>query len=397
MAETWALLVGIPTGQAAARPLRGVRADLEGWRRRLRAMGTPDAQITRLHHPRTTTDRVLAEVEALARRVHATAEGRGLLILGGHGGGGEGELLRCADGPLRADALAASLEAHLPGRGILTVVDVCAPAGTGGAPLSLRPCDLVMAAAAPGQQAEELEVEGRWHGAWTWALHRVLDRWAQVGPHGALVSISPAVLHQQACLVLQGLGFRQTPTLQGPSALRDLPLGPGTTARPAPLPLGVTRQISPDTDCLVYRIQALAGADLGRLVVTDATFQSTGGYVASREYWQTIPTDGFKLVPTDEGLPTMVPGLAYGQLTFDPSGATHAFSLTAGTGQTLFRLTVGQTEVGYLMRTSGQPVRLDWYMTTSPITPFFPTPSTGLVFSPVTGTAAITAQKRVSS
>lgn len=392
-----ALLVGVASPRPHTPPLRGVDADLDGWRTRLVRMGVPQDRIERIGPAGTTRGQVLAALDALAQRVAASPEGQGLLVLAGHGGATTGGLLACADGDLRTEQVRERLDAYLPGRGITAFVDLCATAGEEPDPCALRACDLVLAAASPGQVAEELAVEGQWQGAFTWAVHRVLDRWAGLGPHGALVPISPQVLHRQASLLLQGLGFAQRPTLVGPEARRIAPLAGDSVLVTAPLPAQVTRQISPETDSMVYKIQTLQGADLGRLVVTGSSFQPTGDYVASREYWEVLPTSAFKLVPTTESLPGTAPNKVYTQFAFDPSGGTSSYTLSAGTGQTLFKLTVGTDEVGYLMRTAGTPVGLAWYMTTDPITAYFPTPSGGLAFGPVTGSVTIDAQRKIST
>ena len=397
MATVHAAIIGISSPVIDAPALRGVSEDVLGWQRQLSRMGVPPHRMHRVLGAAHSTAEVLEAVQAMAREVSLDPEAQGLLIIAGHGGEQDGTLLRCGDGPLRADQVAATLEALLPGRGITAIVDVCPVDAPAAGPLALRPCDLVMAGASPGHPAEELEVDGRWQGAFTWALHRVLDRWAHTGPHGALVPIAPRVLHAQACLVLQGLGFGQAPSLTGPSPVIEAPLVGASTSVRAPLPAQVTRQISPDTDCLVYDIQTTMGSSIGTLVVTGPDFVPSGNYIRSREYWTALPTTAFKLVPTTLGLPGTPPGIVYKHFAFDPAGGTSSYTLSAGAGQTLFTLSAGGTTVGYLMRTNGSPVGLSWYMTTSPITAYFPAPSTGLVFTPTGGSVSITAQNKASA
>lgn len=396
MVNIHAAVVGIPANSTLDDRLRGVGQDVLGWQQRLARMGVAGHRISVTRGATCTRDDVLRAVDALARQLAADPDAAGLLVMAGHGGE-HGALLHCADGALTVDQVTTQLDATLPGRGIAAIFDVCPVAQATARPVALRDCDVVLAAAAPGHPAEEVQIDGRWHGAFTWALHRVLDRWASTGPHGALVPISPAILHEQSTLVLRGLGFAQQPTLVGPPSACQAPLMGGDRVVAAPLPAAVTRQVSPDNDSFtVYDLQNGQGTSIGTFVVTGSAFTPTGGYVAMRDYWTTIPTTAFVMVPTTDSLPGTVPNKVYTHFEFDPNGGTSSYNLTPGSGQTLFKLTVGSTIVGYLMRTAGTPVALDWYMTTSPITTYFPTPAGGLTFTPVSSSGSITAQMRSS-
>lgn len=391
MASIHAAVVGIPASTLTSPALRGVGRDLFGWQTRLARMGVAGHRIAVTSGEACTRDDVLQTVRQLSRQLAEDDSATGLLVLSGHGGE-HGALLHTADGPLSVQDLADVLDSFLPGRGITALIDVCPVSVPAAQPIALRPCDVVLAASAPGHPAEEIEVDGKWHGAFTWALHQVLDRWASTGPHGALVPVSPALLHHQASLVLQGLGFGQRPTLTGPDAACAAPLGGGERVLRAPLPAMVTRQLDPGPILFTVYDLTHSGGGGDDVVVTGPGFTNTGGYVKNKEYWAVAPQDGDVLKKTSDALPATVPGNAYPQLAFDPGGNTTSYTLDGAT-LTLLALKNGSDLRGYVVVGGGSPPLLTWYMVPT-ITRFYPVPAGGLSFSKVTTSVTFSGQKR---
>lgn len=372
----------------AATALAGVLADGSSWTSVFAMAGLKTDQVTLGH----ADDGTVQAVERWARTLAAGGNGRGLLILSGHGGTA-GALL-CSDrGDLHPSALRAILDRHLPGRGVTVIVDAC-PAEE---PVVLRDCDLVLSASAPGVPAEEIQVDGRSHGALSWACQRVLERWVTTGPHGGVVPISAAALARQAGMVLAGLGFAQVPTLTGPEEAAEAPLlGPTTASgslQVAPLPAMVTRQIDPGHEG--FRVYDLtAGSNTTAMVVIGPNYQPPVGWTANREYWQSLPVDGAVLKVKGATPPGTVPSNVYTHFAFNPGGPTSSFTLTPSGSLQVFSLKSDGNVVGYLTIGTGSPPALNWYMTMSPLQAYFPVNAGGLLFTKVTSAVTITAQKK---
>ncbi len=386
MSQVLVLLAEQPHSGLA--PLPGVSTDGAAWRSVFAQAGMDGDQV----QVRPASGRPLEIVEPWARSLADRPGVRGLMILAGHGGA-DGALLSGPDGDLLAADLVRLLEAALPGRGITVVVDAC----PGALPASLRSCDLVLSASAPGVPAEEIQVEGRSYGALSWACQRVLERWMSTGPHGAIVPISAAVLARQAGMVLAGLGFAQVPVLVGPRDAAEQPLlGPdlqGRTLRTAPLEASVTRQISPGHDGFrVYNLTA--GGNTTEMVVIGPGYQPPAGWTANREYWTALPVDGAVLKVKGTTPPGTVPSTVYPHYSFNPAGGTGSHTLTPSGSLQVFSLNADSAVVGYLTIGTGSPPALSWYMTMSPLDTYFPVPSAGLTFTKVTSAVTITAQKR---
>lgn len=368
------------------RSLPGAQSDVRGWAARLEQAGVAREDMVLLAEQDDTDgppDRAgfLAAVERMARRMSLDAQAQGLLVVSAHGG--DGALFHAADGPVRAAEVVELLEALVPDRSITAILDLC-PATDEAARLpALRAQDLVVHAADVGHPAEEHAVGAGWQGAFSWACHQVMDRWMAVGPHGALVPISPRVLAEQATLVLRGLGYGQQPVLVGPDARFDAPLLGGGPVRTAPLPPLVVRQVDPDRpDAFkVWDIQA-GGSSVGVLVVTGPTWSPAAGWEANREYWSTsVPTTDFTLVPTSAGLPATVPNLKFLHVQFDPAQGTSSYTLASG-----YTVSAGGGTTGWL---AVSPTRLDWYKA-SPVSKYYP--ASTLTFTKFNSSTTITAQ-----
>lgn len=378
-----------PSGGGAAGSLPGARSDVASWRHRLRAMGVPTEDLRTLCSPQLTRAAFLEALEAQAGATAQEADGQLLLIISAHGG--PGALFFAQDGPVSSAAVVEVLDRQLRGRRVTLVLDTCPPAGSPSEIPQLRPQDRLLLASDGAHPAEEHHGPDGWHGAFTWAMGQVLDRWASVGPHGALVPISARLLVEQASLVLRGLGYAQVPLALG--AELDAPLLGGGQVTPAPLPVGATRQIDPGNPhgFKVYEIQPLGGGTrLGSLIVTGPTWSPPFGtsFAADQEVWTiTPPSSGFRLVPTTENLPAFS-GTRYEHVAFNPMGGKSNYQITG-----IFEIEDSSGALqGYMKTASGQ---LDWYMSTSTITSYFQT-SSYLDFAWLSGSVSFSAQYKAS-
>lgn len=380
MAEVYVLVAGVGSSAGQQR-LHGVAEDLAGWTRRLQAMGVEAGHIEALgaDPAAVTRDALLASVARLGARVAGQPGARGMLVISAHGG--HGALLHAADAPIGAEDLARTLDA-VGAPGLTVVLDTCHGGG------ALRPQDLVLRAADATHPAEEHRVGDAAQGAFTWACHQVLDRWMAVGPHGALVPISPRVLVEQAALLLRGLGYAQRPVIEGPADRAEAALLGGAEPVAAPLLAGATRQVDPGMPdgFKVYDILDGRGTQIGTMVSTGPSWSAVPGWEADREYWTTVPTNDFSLVPTSDSLPSPAPGTVYEQVRFNPAGGTNNYTLGAGD----FQISQGGAVVGYL-RPGG--LQQKWYRTAT-VTTYYPYGT--LVFTKLSGSQGITAQERTA-
>lgn len=384
MARVYAVIGGVDLDDQGRR-LAGAARDAHNWLSRLQAVGVSPRDTRLLVQQgdrRPTRAAFLDALDWLCQRLDQDDQAHGLLILSAHGG--RDALFHAADGPLTPS----ELRAHLPRRGITAILDVCPDPG--GSPADLRPQDLVLRAASSGHPAEEHRDGDAWHGAFSWACHRVMDRWMGLGPHGALVPISPRVLVDQATLVLRGLGYGQQPVLEGPQARFDQPLLGGRQVVQAPLRPAVTRQNDPESPdgFKVFDIKDGHGASIGQMIVTGPQWTPATGWEANREYWSiAVPSNDFTLVPTSDSLPGTVPTLKYQHVAFDPSGGTGSYSVGSGD----FKIESGGSITGYMSKAVG---KLVWFKTAT-VTTYYPQGT--LVFTKLTSSTNITAQLRNSS
>jgi len=360
-------------GAGCATDLRGAGPDAQGWLRRLDAMGVrrdaitalcslPGGRVPAWADAPATLGALRQALSVWARQLAQDPDAHGLLLVSGHGRAGS---LVLADGTLPLSEVSRLLDRHVDDRGIITILDLC---WTDGAAPGLRPQDLVIHSADGRHPAEEHRDGDRWQGAFSWAAQRVIDRWLSVGPHGALVPISPAVLVQQATKVLDGLGYAQRPVVAGPDAICQRGLLGGRRVQHAPLAVAVTREFDPGNNdgFTIYDIKKMDGTRLGVLVVTGPQWTPSPGWAAGREYWSTaIPSSDFKLVvAANQTLPGSVPSLAYQHISFTGVATSSYTVATPG-----WAVKSGGSIVGYMhWRANG----LDWYMTTNPITATYP-------------------------
>lgn len=184
-----------------------------------------------------TRDAVLEGVRLLARRLAESEASQGLIWFSGHGDALEGagpvlcvEDTALVDGQLRQVVslfeIGEILTAHAPQRAVTVILDSCSsgtpPAGStrvlGGlrAAARLRDHDTLISATRAGQVGMEVQVDGVWRGALSWALCAAATPYARTWSHGfAVPDLSVGDWVQRARLLLDGLSVNQRPQLRG--------------------------------------------------------------------------------------------------------------------------------------------------------------------------------------
>lgn len=157
---------------------------------------------------------------------------RGILAWSGHGDVRDEEGVLCPSDTVSGLATAFSygeLLERLGGVGtynLTVLLDACHVAGRGRGTLSggtltddeprLGDHAAVYAACEPTGVAYEHHFDGRWHGAFSWALNRVLERWERADGRGYnYVRISNLELVERAWALLDALSFDQQPCYEG--------------------------------------------------------------------------------------------------------------------------------------------------------------------------------------
>ena len=333
-----ALLIGIddysPYDRAAGLPrgtssLQGAVSDVRTWWRSLIAMGASPANITILTAPRlsqrarqaqgariggASRAEIITGTRWLQERLERGPRDRGLFVFAGHGAvNDDGELGLCpADTSMRQGSLtevvpyAAMIESIIAGSrhdNLFAVIDACHAGGAAASPLdrrrSIRPAPPgvtirrqahaipLLVACQPEESSFEFKMGTNWHGAFSWSLIRVLQRWglAEGGPgfrisYQDLISRSTALLH--------ALGFDQTPDFYGSLGEEQMsvfhPRQHDSSSLTSRHPrLSNPRELDPD----VYDIIGPDRQTLGSLVITGERAQQP--WTPAHAWWFYTP------------------------------------------------------------------------------------------------------------
>lgn len=344
----------------------------------------PDARPRRVGRP--TRQAILDAVAEVAGLVAGCEASQGFLYFSGHGADQGGAVLCSGDTERAADHLhgvvAISeireiLEKVAPDSSFTAVFECChsggAPSARGlgrseGSVPELREQDVVLAACASNQSAQEAVFGGTWHGAFTWASLRVLEQYAR-RPVGSFVTkdISGASVARRAGRILRSLGFRQTPQSSG-AATQVV----GQPAGVAPVSPRLTRRDGAsqaeeiwagDDQFSTFRLEATDGSLLGYLVSTREEYSN---WEKNKDYWKWNGTAWpavFQIVwdeyadPPDEMFGSSPTGFEEHPLLQFASTAS-SFNLS---GQTVWGLSATGMN-GYLSR-NGSNGKLGWFST----------------------------------
>ncbi len=427
-----ALLVGVDDysaydAEAGHQPgtsnLRGALQDVKAWYVAARALGIPadaievrtspllaaadmpiDATGTRFGP--ATREGLLDGVQKLGQAL-AGDVAQGLLTFSGHGAtDSDGTLLLCPSDvtaslgrALSFPVLEQALDAVVPEHGLTVVLDTChagatgllggafgrvggrtlgsrAPAGTPLTAPALRAHDRILGACRASQNAREYTFQTVWHGAFTWALTSVLNRWGIAHDEGGIryVGISYGELLTRAHHLLVADAFNQAPTFSGPDGEAAVPFaypsGPKTApdvTRPMPSPI---EELDPGTDLGVYAITNVGGTILGYVVSVADEDVTIGGntWKSKREYWcwtNGSPFPGTFVVKPDGTTPpsTISPGSAtavYESKPF-PSSTGQGDPPNAGIWWSITWDSQSPTQAGWVNRYAASPQRMVWY------------------------------------
>ncbi len=428
MSARFALLVGVSDYRAfdlsAGQP-RGT-SDLYGPPQNLAAMwdfclglGYPAADIGLLASPlvpprgghpalyaAATRETVLDGVRALAERLASSAESQGLIWFSGHGDELEGvgpvlctEDTELRDGTLRnvvtLAEIAAILETHAPGRAVTLVLDSCSsgmPSPRTNRTLGrlrgvarLRDGDTLISATGPGQVGVEIQVDGVWRGALTWALCAAAAPYTRKLARGFLVpDLSVASWVNRARLLLRGVSVTQRPEVHGD--------GGAVVLQPTGVPpIRVTNRLADqrrgdieifgdesghvfegdESAWMSFTLRDTAGNAIGRFVTSYQTPPAALPPYCDFWEWSGTPwPDDFRMDfqasgtpgqgPTPTNLPPPVPMMAFppglAQSAFGPHG-TSGFQVWG-----VYEASVPNVFLAYLLRdtTSGA---LKWLIT----------------------------------
>jgi hypothetical protein len=300
---------------------------------------------------------------------------------------------------------------------------------------ALRPRDVLLAASQMGEPAFSSVFDGRWHGAFTWALATVLgQRPVSMSANGRFFELSYAALLRRIGRFLDELGVSQQPALWSAQTAGAQPVAPRGEwpvfgyptwqVQARLMPSRAKAEVTGGAAGWGYRIKDSAGAGIGWLIVTRAwtsevptTQIGNQTFTNGRDHWfldsGSFPTGAFALEKLFEPkcnaegevinvntLEVSVPTLpAPSSATFMTSSKTFNVGTGAsglsmsGTGFRIYTLSGStQTDVGYIAPGSGQ---LDWHQlkpgSGSGVAALAPGAQSGrLYFAPVTDLSTIT-------
>lgn len=221
MSETAHLFV-LGAAGPPGRALPGVSADVARWLHHSAVLVGPEARVHVCAGGAVTAARVLASVRAWAEGL---GEGDPVtIVVLGHGGATRrGPGIWTDDGEiLSLDTLVADVPPTCP---VTWFRELCGTAGPQPLTHSARPHDVVHASSRPDQPSEQRCFDGVWHGAWSTALHLVLEQASGLDAEGRpTLALDHRTLSHRAAQILAGLGLAQTPTVSGPPARVDAPV-----------------------------------------------------------------------------------------------------------------------------------------------------------------------------
>lgn len=344
----------------------------------------PDARPRRIGRP--TRQAILEGVAEVARLVAGGGASQGFLYFSGHGAEQGGAVLCSGDteraedhlhGVVAVSEIRDILAEVAPDSSFTAIFECChaggAPSARGlgrgkGALPELREQDVVLAACAADQSAQEAVFGGTWHGAFTWATLRVLEQYAR-RPVGGFVTkdIAGASVARRARRILHSLGFRQTPQSSGAAAQVI-----GQPAGVAGVSPRLTRRDGSshaeeiwagDDNFSTFRLEATDGSLLGYLVSTREVYSN---WKKDKDYWKwngTAWPSVFQIVwdenadPPDEMFGSSPTGFEEHPL-LQFASTSSSFDLS---GQTVWGLSATGMN-GYLAR-NGSTGKLGWFST----------------------------------
>lgn len=223
-----ALLVGVPLeGTAAA---GASYADVLGWHRVLRSLGVPSDCIRVVAQAaggaqEASLLRARSEELEAAQRWLCDADHAIIAVSGPGTTTREGrEALVLPDGVFALERLS---PAGVPR--VDWFLDLCRTQARPGA-WSTLPGHICHWACAPGEQASQRRIGGRWRGVWTWAVHTVLEQWtSRPDDQGVLaIDIDHRSLARRAAALVAAIGEDgQHSGVLGDASLQAGPVGPG--------------------------------------------------------------------------------------------------------------------------------------------------------------------------
>lgn len=201
----------------AAHSLPGISQDIAAWRALVPLLAGPHAQLSTVCGADATATGITQAVRRAAAEVGPTD--RVTLVVLGHGvsgPAGRSALLSLDGHPV----VLAELLAELPDPARVTAFfELCGQPG----PRLLRPMPssqaVIHRACRLDQLAEQRVIDGRWRGAWSYAMARVLEQAAGRDALGQeVVELDHATLAARVGRLLEALGLEQSPTVTGPAA-----------------------------------------------------------------------------------------------------------------------------------------------------------------------------------
>ena len=192
--------------------LKGLHTDVEQWTQLAEKVAGPSTKVWSAVSPRANTPAIR---ECCAEMASQLSAGDHLhVVVLGHGStnaNGEPEVVLDSGEVLSLRALADRLPLHVHVTWWLELCGVRAPCRPGYAlPSSSR----VMSACDLNEVAERRVIDGKWRGAWTWAVHRVMEQALVLDESGhPVVAIALSTLRDRTTALLRGLDVQQSPQL----------------------------------------------------------------------------------------------------------------------------------------------------------------------------------------
>lgn len=357
-----------------------------------------------------THDAITSGIEWLAGAVGGERPASGLLVFSGHGVQDPGTSLCPSDvtGSLDNVVHAATLLRRLQGsraaRRLTWLLDCChaqvglraaeglharLTAKSKGFPVPEGEMgERVIAASRRDQSSEYSVFDGRWQGAFTWAMTSTMGQWQTVVEDGIVrLDISHGELVKRSGALLSALSFAQEPCLSGPKGLAGLAfLHPGGEARAGetssePTHLRAHGQLWPDKYLLEYQTFTGQWVQLASIDVTTAgeTWVVSQSAAASLSGAASLRLSRVSELPTISGSPitetaaTLVSWATTENPAYPTSGVTFSGRYTYSTGTTSTSGTLSlnlqttstgtglakiSTTVWYNPDTTGQNIRL---------------------------------------
>jgi len=348
--NTYALIIGVNDYQifdesvgneAETSDLKGAVNDANLWWRMTQAIGVPAPRTRVLTTPgildapfelgpggqkselgNATHDKILEGVDWLAAKLGEDPTANGLITFSGHGlyKEGVGKALGPSDlsgseldNAISYADIADRLRATDAQDQVTLILDACHakddsddPTITGRALVGAEaPADAVnefseleeriLSAASEGNPSYEAYLGGMAHGAFTWSMVTLTERWEiSREDDRSLATVSYGELVDRSGRMLEVLGFEQTPEVYGGDGVEDMPfLSIGTESSVATdddpnRALKDDRQLHPDVNG--FRIYSLrTGGDIfATIAVVGEDDLSIGGYTLTKdtEYWK---------------------------------------------------------------------------------------------------------------